>query len=56
MTVKLSESKPAYAEFAILTKDQSSFQTIKVHGGKNISNPDSHNNGNTANSILIEGT
>ena len=55
MTVKLSESKPAYAEFTILTKDQSSFQTIKVHGGKNISSPDSHNNGNTTNSSIIVG-
>ena len=55
MTVKLSESRPAYAEFAILTKDQNPFQTIKVHGGKDISSPDSHNNGNTANSILMRG-
>ena len=39
----------------ILTKDRSSFQTVKVHGGKNISNPDSHNNGNTTNSSLIVG-
>jgi len=55
VTVRLSESRPAYAEFAILTKDQSSYQMIKVHGGKNISSPDSHNSGNTANSILIRG-
>ena len=55
VTVKLSENKPAYAEFAILMKNQSSFQTIWVHGGKYINSPVSHHKNNTANSTLIGG-
>jgi hypothetical protein len=52
VTIKLSEDKPAYAEFDILTKNRSSFQAIKVHGGKDISNPDNYISGNTGNSSL----
>jgi hypothetical protein len=55
LTIKLSESKPAYAEFTTLSKDQSSFRTIKVQGANNIGSFDVHDSRNPVNSSQMVG-
>ena len=56
LTLNLSESEPAYAEFDILANNQSSFETLKIYGGKNISSPEFQGEGDTANSSSIVGS